>query len=110
MAHRVNHVNKKTGVTYVYEYTPYWDKEKKQARNTQVCIGKIDAVSGQFVPSKRLAPSQAAARDTAVTASAEVIGPSLILDAVTERLGLGKLLKACFPQTYQQILTMAYYL
>lgn len=110
MPHRVNHVNKKTGVTYVYEYTSYWDKEKKQARNKQVCIGKLDPVSGEFVPSKRLSPDQAAVRTSAITVSAQVVGPSLILDTITERLRLDKLLKACFPQTYQQIITMAYYL
>jgi len=105
----VNKVNKKTGVIYVYEYTPYWDKKKKQGRNTQICIGKLDPVTGKLIPSKRLAPEQVAARNAAITASAQIIGPSLILDAVTERLGLDKLLKSCFPQTYQQIMTMAYY-
>ena len=110
MVRRVNHVNKNTGVTYVYEYMAYWDKEKKQARNKQVCIGKLNATTGEFIPSKRLAPEQAVVRDTAITASAQIIGPSLILDMVTERLGLDKLLKSCFPQTYQQIMAMAYYL
>ena len=110
MPRRVNHVNKKTGVTYVYEYVPYWDKEKKQPRNKQVCIGKLDPSSGKFISSKRLDPEQAAARDPAVTASAEIVGPSIILDAITDRLGLGSLLKSCFPKEHQQIRTMAYYL
>ncbi len=107
---RVNHVNKNTGITYVYESVSYWDKEKKQARNKQVCVGKLDPVSGEFIPSKRLAPEQAVARDPAVTASAEIIGPSIVLDAITEQLGLCKLLKSCFPQEYSQIQAMAYYL
>jgi len=34
--------NKKNGVTYVYESRGYWDKEKQQARNNRVCIGKLD--------------------------------------------------------------------
>ena len=110
MSCRVNCVNKNNGVTYVYESTSYWDKEKKRPRNKRICIGKLDPVSGEFIPSKRLAPKKAAVRDPAVTASAEVIGPSIILDTLTERLGLGKLLKSCFPNTHKQILTMAYYL
>ena len=110
MPSHVNHVNKKTGVTYVYESVSYWNKEKKQARNKQVCIGKLDAVSGKLIPSKRLAPEQAALRDPATTASAEIVGTSVVLDAITERLGLGTLLKSCFPKEYGQILTMAYYL
>jgi transposase len=88
----------------------YWDKKKRQARNKKVCVGKLDPISGEFTPSKRLAPEQAAARDPAVTASAEIVGPSIILDAVTDRLGLGSLLKSCFPKAHRQILTMAYYL
>lgn len=114
MPKRVIHVNKKTGVSYVYEYISYWDKDKKQGRNKQVCIGKIDPVSGETIPSKRLvsAPSlqQAAALDPDVTASAQIVGPSLVLDFISENLGLGKLLKSCFSETYQQIMAMAYYL
>jgi transposase len=110
MSKRVIHVNKKTGVSYVYEYISYWDKEKKQGRNKQVCIGKIDPVSGDFIPSKRLVAPQAAALDEAVTATTQIVGPSLVLDSICERLGLGKLLKSCFPETYKQIMAMAYYL
>ncbi|RJX26963.1 MAG: IS1634 family transposase [Dethiobacter sp.] len=110
MAYRVHQVNKKTGVTYVYEATAVWDKEKKQPRNKQVCIGKLDPETGEFIPSKRLDPEQAAARDPAVTATTRIVGPALLLDTITTELGLDKVLKACFPKAYQQILCMAYYL
>ena len=110
MPFRLNHVNKRTGVTYVYESVSFWDKKRKQSRNKQVCVGKIDPITGKFVPSKRLAPEQAAARDPAVTASAEIVGTSIVLDAITDRLGLGNLLKSSFPNEHLQILTMAHYL
>lgn len=114
MTKRVTHINKNTGVGYVYEYISYWDKEKKQGRNKQVCIGKIDPESGDFVPSKRLAspvpPQQKEGLDSSVTASAHIVGPSIVLNALNNELGLGKLLKDCFPKTHQQILMMAYYL
>ena len=110
MSCRVKHLNKNTGVTYVYESVSYWDKKKQQARNKKVCIGKLDPSSGKLIPSKRLAPEQAAVRDPSVTASTEIVGPSIILDAITDRLGLRSLLKSCFPKEHQQILTMAYYL
>jgi hypothetical protein len=60
MGYRAYHKNKHTGVTYVYEATSVWDKEKKQPRNRQVCIGKLDPDTGEFIPSKRLgcAPSR----------------------------------------------------
>jgi transposase len=110
MSCRVNVVNKNTGVTYIYESTSYWDKAKKQTRNQRVCIGKLDPITKKFIPSKRLDLERAAVRDPAVTASAEIVGHSIVLDTITEQLGLGKLLKFCFPQAHRQILTMAYYL
>lgn len=110
MAYRVHQTNKQTGVTYVYEAVSYWDREKKQSRNKQVCIGKIDSKTGAYVPSKRLNPQQAAVRDPAVTATALVVVPGMILDSIDKELKLGKILKACFPQFWQQILCMAYYL
>ena len=82
MAFQVRQLNKKTGVTYVYEATSVWDKELKQARNKQVCVGKIDPLTGAFVPSKRLDPNQAILRDPVVTASAQVVGPTFVLDAI----------------------------
>lgn len=109
MSCRINQINKNTGVTYVYESVSHWDKEKKQSRNKKICIGKLDS-HGVFIPSMRLTPDQAAARDPIVTASAEIVGPFIILDSITDKLGLKNLLKSCFPQQYQQILTMAYYL
>lgn len=112
MTCRVNYENKNTGVTYVYESVSFWDKEKKQSRNKRVCVGKLDPVSGEFIPSKRLKPipEQSAPQAPATTATAEIVGVSIVLDAITERLGLRTLLKSCFPTDYNQILTMAYYL
>jgi hypothetical protein len=75
MTFRLYKVNKKTGITYVYESSSYWNKEKKQSRNKQTCIGKLDPISKEFIPSKRLKPEQVATRDPAVTASASIVGP-----------------------------------
>ena len=110
MAFRVNHINKKTGVTYVYESVSFWDKERKQSRNKQVCVGKLDPATGEFVPSKRLSREQAAVRDPAVTATTQVVGPALVLDEFAKRTGLTRLLKSCFPEMYRELMVMAYYL
>ena len=110
MAYRVHQVNKRTGVTYVYEAISAWDKEKKQSRNKQVCIGKITPDKGEFIPSRRLNPEQAVVRDPTVTATTRVVGPSLLLNSIATELELDKVLKASFPEAYQQILCMAYYL
>ena len=109
MGCRIKQLNKKTNVTYVYESVSHWDKDKQQCRNKKTCIGKLGH-DGTFIPSKRLMEEQAAVRDPVVTASAEIVGPLIILDSITDRLGLKKLLKSCFPEQYQQISMMAYYL
>ena len=113
MSCRVNHVNKKTGTTYVYESVSVWDKEKQQSRSKQVCIGKIDSSTGEFIPSRRLqieTPVAAVQKAGPSIATVAVVGPSLILDALSERLGIAKILKSVFPDFHAQILTMAYYL
>ena len=110
MAFKVHQLNKKSGVTYVYEAVSAYNKEIKQSRNKQVCVGKIDPATGTFMPSKRLNPQQAAVRDPAVTASAQIIGPLAVLNEFSRRTGLENLLKSCFPDTHNQILAMANYL
>jgi transposase len=110
MAYRVNVKNKKNGVTYVYECVSFWDKDKKQPRSKRTCIGKIDPKTDEFIPSKRLNPQQAAVRDPAVTATAKIVGPSLLLDHIVEEIGIRKILKATFPKDHLKLLTMAYYL
>ncbi len=50
MASIIKTLNKKTGVTYVYESESYWDKEKKQPRSRRKLIGKIDGETGEIVP------------------------------------------------------------
>ena len=49
------------GTTYVYEVLErYWDKDKQQARNKQVCIGKLDPMTGSFIPSRRFSEQELA--------------------------------------------------
>ncbi|MHB9057107.1 MAG: hypothetical protein ACYC2P_13335 [Paludibacteraceae bacterium] len=57
----VNHKNKRTGVTYIYESESYWDKEKKQPRSKRTLIGKLDEATGEVIPTgksgrKKIAP------------------------------------------------------
>jgi len=110
MTYRTHQTNKKNGITYVYEAVSTWHKELGQARTKQVCIGKLDPITSEFIPSKRFDPQQAAVRDPAVTASAQIVGPAVVLDAISKRNGLEKTLKACFPSIHKQILAMANYL
>ncbi|NTU53976.1 MAG: transposase [Chlorobiaceae bacterium] len=110
MAYREHQLNKKTGVAYVKEAVSVWNKELRQSRNKQVCVGKIDPVTGEFIPSKRLDPAQAALRDPAMKATAEVIGPTCVLDTIARRIGLSAVMESAFPDTHQDLLTIAFFL
>ncbi len=48
----ITQTDKRSGITYAYETTYYWDKEKQQSRSKRVCIGKVDPVSGEIIPTR----------------------------------------------------------
>lgn len=102
------HHKRDTGVTYVYEIVAqYWDKERKQMRNKQVCIGKLDPITGELIPSKRR--QRVPPPPVAVTASSSVIGPTLILERIAKNTGLTNALQQAFPEQWDTILTLAYF-
>ena len=60
----INHEDKRTGVTYVYESKSYWDKEKKQPRSKRTLIEKRDEATGEIIPTgksgrKKTVPKEA---------------------------------------------------
>ena len=59
--------NIKSGITYVYDSTSYWDKEKKQPRNKRKLIGKVDEQTGEIVPTRKRAKTDQPNRRTTVT-------------------------------------------
>ncbi len=42
--------DKRSGLTYAYETTYVWDKEKKQSRSKRTLIGRVDETTGEIVP------------------------------------------------------------
>ena len=46
----IKQLDKRTGITYVYESKAYWDKEKKQSPAKRTLIGRIDPETGEMVP------------------------------------------------------------
>ena len=42
--------DKRSGITYAYENTAYWDKEKKVSRSKRTLIGRVDEATGEIVP------------------------------------------------------------
>ncbi len=108
--------NRQNGVTYVYESHSYWDKEKSQARNNRACIGKLDPETREVIYNKRYLEKQQQSLDAKVGRPPSLdyqrcfYGATYLFDQIGEKLGVTADLKVCFPDTYQQILSMAYYL
>lgn len=42
--------DKRSGITYAYESTSWWDKEKKQSRSNRRLIGRLDEATGNVIP------------------------------------------------------------
>lgn len=114
----VHQKDKRSGITYAYESTSYWDKEKKQSRSKRRLIGRVDDQTGEIVPTKGTNK-----RDKRMESVASVRGPvphtdvaryfygaTYLLDAIGDKLGIVSDLKRCFPSDYKQLLSIAYYL
>ena len=114
----IKHLDKRNGITYVYESTSYWDKEKKQPRSRRTLIGRLDPETGEIVPTdgrgKRRQTSTAthAKRGPvpATQTSRLFFGATYLLDQIGIETGVAADLKTCFPDTYKQIQSIAYYL
>jgi hypothetical protein len=110
MASQVYHHNKKTGVTYVYSVESYWDKGKKAPRNRQVCIGKLDKETGEFIPSQRKEKVAKKGALAGVTAETRITGPALLLDRLAGDTGLASLVNRCFPDLQSEIMSLVYFI
>ena len=119
MAAIVYQTSKQTGITYAYESLSYWDKEKRQSRAKRRCIGRVHPETKEIIPTrKRACAEDAGNHDDAhkrgpvpiTDASRGFYGATYLFDAIGDKLGTTADLKKCFPDTYKQILSTAYYL
>lgn len=110
----VHYHNKRNNTTYVYESLGYWDKEKQQARNKRTCIGKLDPDTGEIIYNRRYRErNESVAKPGPVpteVSSRIFYGASFLLDSISNKLGIEKDLKACFPNDYKKILSLAYFM
>ena len=111
--------DKRSGITYVYESVSYWDKEKKQPRSKRTLIGRLDPETGEIVPTdgRGKRRSQMNIDNPAKRGPVPVIkterlffGATYLFDQIGIVTGVSADLKTCFPHTYKQILSVAYYL
>ena len=99
---------KPNGAEYLYAVENYWDKEKKQSRNRQVCLGRIDKETGEVIPRRQTKKQAAITPDT--TVSAKVYGPHLLLSKLAKDTGLVADLKKSFPDIHEEILSLAFFI
>lgn len=109
--------DKRSGITYAYESISYWDKNKQQSRAKRTLIGRLDPQTGEIVPTdgrykkKREAFAAAIRGPQAAEQTARCFyGATYLLDQIGAKIGITEDLKRCFPDTYRQILSIAYYL
>ncbi len=109
--------DKRSGITYAYDSISYWDKEKKQSRARRKLIGRVSE-SGEIVPTDgrcsrdpgRLRKTQKRGPVPITRIQRSFYGATWLLDRIGERLGLVDDLRACFPDDYRKLLSIAYYL
>ncbi len=112
----IHQTDKRTGITYVYESVSFWDKDKQQSRAKRKLIGKLDSDTGEMVPTrkKKSAGTETGAKlpgpVPATEVTREFCGATYHLDAIGSQIGVTEDLQACFPDRYQQILSIAYFL
>jgi len=115
----IKQLDKRSGITYVYESTSYWDKEKQQPRAKRKLIGRLNPENGEIVPTDgRGKRRDQQNRDITVKRGpAPVVhterlfyGATYLFDQIGAKTGVLADLKTCFPATYKQILSIAYYL
>ncbi len=102
------------GTEYVFESDSKWNADKGYGTHKRTYIGKM--VDGAFVPNAkyqlREAQDEAKRRGPAPnTASTRLFcGATALLDAIGEKLGITDDLKTCFPDSWRQMLSIAYFL
>jgi len=113
----VYQTDKRSGITYAYESVSYWDKNKKQSRAKRSLIGRVNDETGEITPTdgrgrKKKEETVVAKRGPVPSAQTArfFYGATYLLEVIGEKLGITEDLKECFPSTYRQILSIAYYL
>lgn len=115
----VKQYDKRSGITYAYEATYHWDKEKKQSRCTRRLIGRVDDKTGDIIPTDGRCRKDKTTKEkisskrgpVPVTSTRHMYyGATYLLKKFSDELGLTSDLKASFPNTYKKLLSIAFYL
>lgn len=110
--------NKQTGITYAYKNEAYWDKTKKQSRAKRTLLGKVDPKTGEITKT-RTYKKKPKLKDPVPAKTGPIpireykrsfYGATYLFDQIGQITGMTTDLKSCFPDSYRQILSIAYYL
>jgi transposase len=109
--------DKRSGITYAYEATYWWDKEKRQSRSTRKLIGRVDD-KGNIVPTDgrrrrdNLTAKEPFKREEVSVACTRHLfyGATYLLNEISESTGVAEDLRACFPEAWKEMLSITYYL
>jgi hypothetical protein len=85
----VNQFDKRTGITYVYESTSHWDKEKQQSRSTRKIVGRLDPETGEIVPTGGNVPAE-------LSGGRLYVGATWLLEQISEKTGVARDLRSAF--------------
>ena len=114
----VRQTDKRSGITYAYESISFWHKEKRQSRSKRTLIGRVDPITGEILPTNGRMRKRIPNKPSPLTSDTESFAPyarrfygaTYLLDQIGDKIGITDDLKHCFPDTYKQILSIAYYL
>ena len=104
--------NEKQKYWYVYSDQSFWDPDKKQTRHVRRTIGKRLTEDGPIIYNNRFKVEEGGPTlEKAEISSTELLGETLVLDAIVKELGLKKHLKASFSKnTAEMIIGLAQYM
>lgn len=116
MAAIIYQKDKRSGLTYAYRSESWWDKEKKQSRSKRTLIGRVNPRTGAIEETDGRGRKTAGERkrkqgpQPSENVKRRFFGATYLFDILGQQLGITEDLKQCFPSTYRQILSLAYYM
>ena len=81
----IKQLNKKTGITYVYESHSFRDKTTKKPRSTRKLIGRIDDATGEIIPTRKKRNINTTASENANNITTNKDDAAVSLDIVKEK-------------------------
>ena len=113
----IHQTDKRSGITYAYESISHWDKEKHQSRAQRRLIGRVSE-DGTIIPTDgrctrnpdHIKKTRKRGPVPMTQIQRSFYGATWLLDRIGEKIGLADDLRACFPDDYRRLLSIAYFL